>query len=193
MRSTRIAALALALITVGAGAGQAQDALSLTIVDYGIYKHRKDAQPNPNWEVRPIGSICHVSTTQRVPTGDGFQFGFRFRLQGPKRGTVVNLLQTISWPDTTKQTNRPTHIGGMNYIGWTNRQSKPGTLTFQLAAGARTLASIAFSLIDGIGVEGEPDESSSCFQVSSRDIAKLPKLAAQRDLPAGVLQAGGSS
>jgi Domain of unknown function (DUF3859) len=193
LRGARTAALALALITVGAAGGRAQDALSLTIVDYGIYKYRRDTQPNPNWEVRPLQSICHVTTTQRVPTDDGFQFGFRFQLDGPKKGTVVSLLQTISWPDTTKQTYRPTRIGGTNYIGWTNRHSKPDTWTFQLAAGDRTLSSIAFSLVDGIGVEGEPDENSTCFQTSSRDIAKWPKLAVQRTLLAGVLQAGGSS
>jgi hypothetical protein len=167
LRETRTAALALVLITGGAAAGQAQDALSLKIIDYGIYKYRKDTQPNPGWEPRPLQSICHVATTRRVPTDDGFQFGFRFRLEGAKRGTVVNLRQTISWPDTTKQTERPTRIGGVNYIGWTNRRSKSGTWTFQLAADDRTLASIAFSLVDGIGVEGEPDGNSTCLQVSS--------------------------
>ncbi len=171
MRVVRTAALGLvlilALIIGGAAAGQAQDGLSLTIVDYGIYEYRKDAQPNPDWEVRPLRSICHVATTRRVPTDEGFQFGFRFRLEGPQRGTVVHLQQTISWPETTKQADRPTRIGGMNYIGWTNRHSKPGTWTFQLADGARTLASIAFSLVDGIGVEGEPDRNSTCLQVSS--------------------------
>lgn len=185
--------LALWLVTVGAAAGHAQDALRLTIFDYGIYEYRKDTQPNPNWEMRPIRSICHVSTTRRVPADDGIQFGFRFHLEGPKKGTVVNLLQTISWPDTTKQVYRPTHVGGMNYIGWTNQHSKPGTWTFQLAADDRTLASIAFSLVDGIGVEGEPDKKAACLQTSSRGIAKWPQLTAQRGLPAGVLQAGGSS
>ena len=63
-----------------------------------------------------------ATTPREYRTDDSdFNFGFRFQLEGPpKRGTVVNLRQTISGPDTTKQTYRPTRLAGTNYIGWTN-------------------------------------------------------------------------
>lgn len=185
----RIGLLAFALASIAGivANANAEQAVTVTIFEYGIYTAQEVKPPsgvNENMKAAQIKNICHVATTLVIPTRDRLKFGFRFHVDGPLPGAIIGLRKTVRWPDHTKPPQVPeiyatneqiqrVRVGEASYTGWTNWQTRPGIWTFKLFQGAQELASLTFKLEEKPAADFEPDPNSACFPISALPREKL--------------------
>lgn len=157
--------------------------ISIHIVEYGIYtSEEKIPATGMNETLKPAGitKICHVQTTLVVPARDKLNFGFRYRVDGPVPGAVVEIKQAVKWPNHLNPLGAPpTYVanerirrlraGQTTYTGWINWQTMPGTWTFELFHADHKLAELSFTVVEKGQVSIQPDGDSTCFQLSSRE------------------------
>ena len=181
MRTVALILAFLAWATAPAGAG---DATSVEIVEYGIYVAEiTSTLRDPNGIQRNVlANICHVATTKTVPAKYGLHFGFRYRVNGPDLGQVVDLKKTVQFPAvmvppglakpmTTYDYAFSARTGVTSYTGYSFDHAwefVPGTWTFQLLQRERRLAELSFTVVDGTDVSIPLASNSNCFRISSR-------------------------
>ncbi len=155
---------------------RAQD-LSVTIIDHGIYTSEivtRDSGERGANKIAKLRNICHIQTTTVIPNRDHLQFGFQYWIDGPPMGSTVPLVMRIRLPDHTKPEGQPqiyvvnqrglsAPVGRMNYEGWINWLTRPGTWTFDILHKDRRLAGMSFTLVDKADVKVKPDGESTCF------------------------------
>lgn len=180
----RTAALVLAFLvwaTTPAGAG---DALSVEIVEHGIYTAEvaSTVRDSNGIQRNVLANICHVATTKTVPAKYGLHFGFRYRVTGPDAGQVLDLKKAVQFPAsmmppgpakpmTMYEYAFSARTGITSYTGYSFDHAwefVPGTWTFQILQRERKLAELSFTVIDGTDVSIPPASNSNCFRISSR-------------------------
>jgi hypothetical protein len=177
------AALALALPIALPPPVAADDSILIEIVEYGIYSAdltMTKQKSERGDKLAKASNICHVATTEIIPARRGMQFGFRYRVHGPDPGEKVALKQTLKIPSSPIEASEPlvdsntikAVAGELNYTafafrgGWLDRL---GVWTFEIGRDKQVLAAMAFTLVEDTGHEMKPDDSSTCFLVSSRE------------------------
>jgi hypothetical protein len=175
-------ALALAFVAATIAGASAQQA-SVTIVEHGIYTADVTSTERlPNGVgLNTVTNICHVATTTTVPAIPGLHFGFRYRIEGQPQGRVITLRKDVTYPASVKPPGALRQIAGYDHTiasavgevsfagygfdyGW---ELMPGTWTFRLLEGDRTLAEQRFRVIDGAGQAVPRTGNGDCFRLST--------------------------
>jgi hypothetical protein len=181
LRQLAVLALTPALL---AGTARAGDEVAIQILQYGVFATEQVTPSRGSHETMKsatVTNVCHIATTSIVPAGGG-EFGVRYRVIGPSIGTPVEIVHVLTYPDSrtppgsplayvTNRQREPTTIGKSAYNGWANRNSRPGTWTFQIWENKRKLAEAVFTVVDKdeFKVQREKlrsDSDSACFPVS---------------------------
>lgn len=179
MRATALALIGLLCVVAPAVAGEATGA---EILEYGLYTADiKGQQRDPNGVVtNVIENICHVATTTTVPMRQAVHFGFRYTVDGPSTGELVDLTLVVQFPAALQPSagappvaqhehSAVLAIGATSYTGYSFDQDwefVPGTWTLEVRQGSRTLAEKSFTVVDH-GEAPASSDRSSCFKVSS--------------------------
>ena len=179
----RTAALALTFIAWTMAPAGAGDAVSVDIVEHGIYMAEiTSTVRDPNGIQRNVlANICHVATTRTVPAKYGLHFGFRFRVNGGETGQLVNLKKAVVFPTvmTLPGLAKPltmydyafsARTGLTSYTGYSFDHAwefVPGTWTFQILQRERKLAELRFTVVDGTDMFVPPAGNANCFRISA--------------------------
>jgi hypothetical protein len=157
--------------------------VSVTIVEHGLYTAEVVGQQRDSSGVVTdlLANLCHVATTAVVPMQPRIHFGFRYRIDGPKTGTPVDLTLAVTFPDAVHppaalgplkrhQRHSRLPIGAVSYTGYSfdlDWEFVPGVWTLEVLQGERQLAAMSFTVVDQDQPALSSPDPSSCFRVSS--------------------------
>jgi hypothetical protein len=157
--------------------------VSVTVLEYGLYTAEVVGQQREASGVVTdlLANLCHVATTSTVPMRPRIHFGFRYRIDGPRSGTPVDLTLAVTFPDAVhppaglgplkrhlRQSVLP--VGAVSYTGYSfdlDWEFVPGIWTLEVLQGERQLAAMSFTVVDRDQPALSSPDPSSCFRVSS--------------------------
>lgn len=160
---------------------QAED-VRIEIFEHGLYTADVERHViDPNGVGRnELANICHVATTTTVPTIYSLHFGFRFRIEGDRRGEMVSLRKVVIFPTTLRPTEGPrplatyeysfVHVtGSTSFTGYSFDHAwelETGPWTMQIWQGDRKLAEMTFDVVEGRGQPAPRSGNTNCFRLS---------------------------
>jgi hypothetical protein len=175
-------ALAFALIgMLGVAPAAARDA-KVTVIEHGLYTADVAGEQRDSSGVvtNLLENLCHVATTETVPLRPGVHFGFRYRVDGPTEGELVDLTLAVTFPKALKPPSGPAvrrhernallAVGAVSYTGYSFDQDwefVPGRWTLEVLERDRKLAGVSFTVVDRDGPAPASPGTSSCFKISS--------------------------
>ena len=134
---------------------RAAEAVSVDVLDYGLYKTGFN-----KWQVAPettrgrievVAAKELVEMTDTIPAAAGTEFGIRYVVNGGKEGQKVELLVKVSHSemDSSNQWVTARQIGSPSFDGWkfdSDLTLAPGNLTIQLFHQGTKLAEKTFTI-----------------------------------------------
>jgi hypothetical protein len=174
------------VLAVGlAWSAAAEEPIAARVVEYGIYRadlELSDEKTEDGGQWATASNICHIATTQVIPARPDMQFGFRFRVDGRERGTVIELQQTLEIPPPASPSREPNPIyttttinaavGPLNYAAFVFRDAwldRLGVWKFRISAGLQLLVEQEFHVVEDTGQKIKASRVATCFLVSSRE------------------------
>lgn len=158
-------AFAFALLFIGIASAGAQSSARVEVYEFGTYTSEGGVEVGMTRQgiVRSqTGGIRHLETTRKVLGRLGVEFGFRYRLVGPRPGTALPLTIVAKFPppgvlarDSQKPIQKDDYVdlttaGKEDFLTWTFEMRSdlvPGIWTFEIWSGGKKLTEQSFEVI----------------------------------------------